>query len=100
MLQIIKVSGDSLSPEILEGDFVLVSKIPFSLNSLQVGDLVVFNHPDYGLLIKRIAAVSADRQSFQVTGAHPFSVDSRQFGPVGRQALVGKVIWHIHRPSR
>jgi nickel-type superoxide dismutase maturation protease len=100
MFQFIKVSGDSLSPEIKEGDFVLVSKIPFSLNSLRVGDLVVFIHPDYGLLIKRIGAVSADRLSYQVTGAHPFSVDSRQFGPVDRQALVGKVIWHIRRPAR
>jgi type IV secretory pathway protease TraF len=35
-----------------------------------------------------------------VVGAHPQSVDSRQFGPVSRDALIGKLVWHIPRPGR
>jgi nickel-type superoxide dismutase maturation protease len=100
MLSIIKVSGESLNPAIYEGDFVLIAKIPFVLNSLKKGDVVVFNHPDYGRLIKRIEWVSADGEAFFVVGTHDFSVDSRQFGPVSKRMLLGKVIWHIPKPRR
>jgi nickel-type superoxide dismutase maturation protease len=100
MLRIIKVSGDSLDPAISEGDFVLIAKIPFMLNSLKKGDVVIFNHPIYGRLIKQIEWVSADGQALFVIGAHDFSVDSRQFGPISKQLLQGKVIWHIPKPRR
>jgi hypothetical protein len=33
-----------------------------------------------------------------VVGYHPDSVDSRQFGAVLPQTILGKVIWHIRRP--
>jgi nickel-type superoxide dismutase maturation protease len=100
MLRFIKVSGDSLNPTISEGDFVLVAKIPFVLNSLKKGDVVVFNHPEYGRLIKQIARISADGDEIFVVGTNDFSIDSRQFGPIGKQALYGKVIWHIPKPRR
>jgi nickel-type superoxide dismutase maturation protease len=99
MLRIIKVSGDSLSPTIREGDFVLVSKIPFLLNSPRAGDVIVFNHPIYGTLIKRIDQALQGGASFFVLGSDEFSVDSRQFGPIGKDTLIGKVIWHIRRPD-
>lgn len=100
MLRFIKVSGDSLSPAIREGDFVLTSKIPFFLNSLQVGDVIIFDQPVYGTLIKRIEQVLDGGAAFFVVGADEFSVDSRQFGPIRRDMLVGKVIWHIRKPNR
>jgi nickel-type superoxide dismutase maturation protease len=99
MLRFIKVSGDSLNPVICEGDFVLIVKIPFVLNSLKQGDVVVLNHPEYGRLIKRIAWVSADGEAIFVVGTHEFSVDSRQFGPISKRMLHGKVIWHIPKPG-
>jgi nickel-type superoxide dismutase maturation protease len=99
MLRFLKVSGDSLSPEFCEGDFVLISKIPFCLDSLRPGDVIVFDHPVYGILIKRIAqALPGD--AYLVVGSHEFSVDSRQFGPVSKSTILGKVIWHIARPTR
>lgn len=98
MCRLLKVHGDSLVPDFQEGDFVLVSKIPFLFFSPRSGQVIAFHMPPYGTLIKRIDQVLADGQAFEVIGTHPHSVDSRQFGPVHRQSLIGRVIWHIPKP--
>ena len=41
MLGFFKVTGNSLSPDYQEGDFVLLLKIPFFLNRLKEGDIVI-----------------------------------------------------------
>ncbi len=96
MLKFLKIRGDSLSPEYSQGDFVLVSKIPFLLTSPAVGDVIAFHQPGFGLLIKRIKNISPDG-GVNVLGDHPESVDSRVFGPVRSQDILGKVIWHIRK---
>ena len=97
MIQILKVTGESLSPFFLEGDFVVVSKIPFVLRKIKTGDIVVFRHPAYGTMIKKVEQISPDGEEIFVLGTHPESTDSRQFGPLRRQQLIGKVIWHIRK---
>ena len=99
MIQILKVTGESLSPFFLRGDFVVILKIPFFLRKLKVGDFVVFRHPAYGTLIKRIESISPDGQEFFVVGTCSESVDSREFGPVPRRWLTGKVFVHISNPT-
>jgi signal peptidase I len=99
MFKLLKVSGDSLTPEYREGDFVLITKIPFFLYSLKVGDIVAFRHPDYGTMIKKVATISPGGEEIFVMGTHEHSVDSRHFGALQRSALMGKVIWHIRRPG-
>ena len=96
MFRLLKLAGDSLTPEYQIGDFVLISKIPFLFHPPSPGDVVAFHQPGYGLLIKRIQGVSLDGQ-LTVTGTHPESVDSHTFGPVRRENLLGKVIWHIRK---
>ena len=97
MIQILKVTGESLSPFLLEGDFVVVSKIPFVLRRIRAGDIVVFKQPGYGTLIKKVDHFSTDGNEIFVLGTHPESTDSRQFGPLYRRQLIGKVVGHIHR---
>jgi signal peptidase I len=92
LCKILRIRGDSLSPNLQDGDFVLSSKIPILLKRLQPGDLVVFNQPGYGVLIKQLESISQDGQSLQVRGLHPESVDSRTFGPVKHRYLIGKII--------
>jgi nickel-type superoxide dismutase maturation protease len=99
MCRLLKVHGDSLIPDYQEGDFVLVSKIPFLFASPRPGQVVAFHMPPYGTLIKRVEQVLEGGHSFFVAGTHPLSVDSRQFGPVSRQALLGRVVWHIPKPG-
>ena len=98
MLQLVKVSGKSLLPEYREGDFVLVTKIPFFLRHIRQGDIIVFDHPVYGLMIKRVEHLIPERDEIYVIGTPEFSVDSRTFGPISWKVLVGKVIWHIQIP--
>ena len=97
MLQIIRITGDSLSPEYREGDFVLVVKIPFFLRDIRPGDLVVFRQIAYGRMIKYVDRLDAHGELLYVRGSHPDSTDRRQFGPVPRGDLIGKVIWHIRQ---
>jgi signal peptidase I len=96
MFRLLKVTGDSLAPEYREGDFVLVSKIPFYLVPPSPGDVIAFRQPGYGLLIKRIQNISPDG-GLNVIGNHPESIDSRVFGTVRRKDILGKVIWHIRK---
>lgn len=96
MLRLLKVTGESLAPEFQEGDFVLVSKIPFLFTAPLPGDVIAFHQPGYGLLIKRIQSLSADG-GLNVIGTSSASIDSRVFGTVRREDMLGKVIWHIHK---
>jgi len=99
MLRVLKVSGSSLAPLFQEGDFVLVSKIPFLVRPPHPGDVVVFRRAPYGLLIKRVERVLPDGKLW-VVGVRPVSVDSYEFGPVARQDLEGKVIFRVKKPNR
>ena len=96
MLKFFKVRGDSLTPEYSQGDFVLVSKIPFLFAPPTPGDVIAFHQPGYGMLIKRIHSMLPDG-GLNVIGDHPDSVDSRIFGSVRRIDILGKVIWHIRK---
>jgi signal peptidase I len=97
MLRFLKVRGDSLAPEFQMGDFVLVSKIPFLFLRPSPGDVIAFRQPGYGLLIKRIQNLTSDG-GLNVMGNHPESIDSRVFGTVRREDMIGKVIWHVRKP--
>jgi len=99
MLRLLKVTGDSLSPEYQEGDFVLVCRILLLVRAPKSGDVVVFRHPAYGTMIKLVDRVAPEGDEIFVVGTHDDSVDSRQFGPISRKALLGKVIWHIKKPD-
>jgi nickel-type superoxide dismutase maturation protease len=98
MCRFLRISGDSLVPDYREGDFVLVCRIPFLIGRIKPGHVVAFRHPDYGTMIKKVAALVPDGRLF-VTGTGRHSVDSRRFGPIARDTLIGRVVWHIHRPE-
>ena len=95
MFRILRITGDSMSPEYQEGDFVIITKASLFLRRLKTRDVIIFQHQHYGTLIKRIQNISDE--GFYVVGAHEESLDSRRLGPVQRQNIQGKVIWHIRR---
>lgn len=98
MLKIIKVAGESLSPIFFPGDYVLIRKYTFLFGSISEGDIVVFTHPSYGLMIKEIYWVNSELQQIHVKGSHPLSVDSSKIGPIASADILGKVILHIKKP--
>lgn len=96
MLQFVKVTGESLSPLFQAGDYVLLLKIPSLLHQLRRGDIIVFQQPAYGVLIKRVDA-QLENGEVIVSGTAENSLDSRQLGPIPLHWVMGKVIWHIRR---
>lgn len=87
----LRVVGHSMQPTLQPGDEVLLRL--GSNQSFAVGDLVVLCHPQQPTLkmIKRITAIAAEDR-YWVQGDNPAaSTDSRSFGAVPRQALLGKV---------
>jgi nickel-type superoxide dismutase maturation protease len=99
MLRIIKVTGESLLPDYKEGDYVVIITFPFFFDSLKSGDTIVFRHPVYGTMVKCVERVNAHHEEIFVIGNHPHSVDSRQFGPIPKGWITGKVLWHIAKPG-
>ena len=95
MLKVIKVTGNSLSPFFLSGDFVLVSTFYRHFKNLKEGDSVVFNHPEYGQMIKFIVTNYPDSEHFKVAGSNENSISSHKLGLIPYSDLIGKVIFHI-----
>ena len=95
MIRLLKVRGSSLWPDYREGDYVLAASLPFPAGRIKAGDVIVFDQPGYGTLLKRVERVLEDGQAFNVRGTQVASTDSRNFGPVPKTRVSGKVIWHI-----
>jgi nickel-type superoxide dismutase maturation protease len=91
------VTGDSMRPALLPGDFVLVSR----RSRPRVGRVVVVARPDRpGLLVvKRVTGRRA--AGWWVEGDNAgASDDSRVFGAVDDADLVGAVVWRYWPPVR
>jgi signal peptidase I len=99
MLKFLRVTGNSLLPVHQDGDFVLVSKIPYLFSKSKQGDIVAFRHEAYGTMIKQVQSVSSEKDEIHVTGTQENSIDSRQFGPITKGDVLGKVIWHVRKPA-
>lgn len=100
MLRIHKVTGDSMSPDFQEGDFVVLARMPFLLKRLKTGDIIIFDHKLYGTLIKRIASFDPETAEAYVEGTRPDSLDSRRLGLIRRESIRGKVIAHFPKSNK
>ncbi len=90
----ILVSGDSMSPLYSDGDILIVDIYAYNEKYPSVDDIIVFKHPyimDF-LMVKKIAEIRDDGRLF-VIGVNPaYSTDSRSFGTISQEAVLGKVI--------
>lgn len=91
MIRIIKVQGESMMPELANGDFVVVSRFFWALKQ---GDLVVAEHTKYQRIIKRIAQFSKTKGCL-LLGTNPASVSTTDMGWVSPQQVFGKVLLKI-----
>lgn len=84
-----------MEPALWEGDQVIASTLPYLWGRPSVGDLVVLRHPfENRFLVKRVSRV--DESYISVTGDNrPLSTDSRDFGPVPVEHIVGKVLLRL-----
>lgn len=95
MFKILKIRGNSLFPKYQSGDFVIIAKSPLFHKRFKPGEVIVFNQPPYGLMIKQISDILPN--GYIVQGTIIESIDSRNFGPVRKEAIIGKVIFHIRK---
>jgi signal peptidase I len=107
----VAVAEESMSPVLAPGDWLLLD--PTTRSWPRRGSVVVFREPDGDILaIKRVAAGPGDRVRIPAGILHlgpreawllgdnaAVSVDSRRYGPVTLDALVGRV-WFRYGPTR
>lgn len=105
----ITVRGDSMLPTLLPGERLLVDRLAYRRDSLRRGDIVFVAHPHRpGLrLVKRLVGLPGDeidgvtlgRGEYHVEGDNALrSTDSREFGPVRRADMLGRV-WVRYWPA-
>lgn len=96
------VEGDSMNPGYKEGDRLLISPILLHFSPPTEGDVVVIQHPKESnkQLLKRVIGVPGDRVEGVELGPDEYFVlgdnkgkseDSRQFGVIKRNQILGKV---------
>ena len=90
MLQIFKISGDSLYPFYKNGQRVVCRKV-FKNTSINIDDTVVFEKESYGLMIKKVKKVIDN--AYFVEGTNPYSIDSRNFGALSPKEIKYKVLF-------
>jgi nickel-type superoxide dismutase maturation protease len=93
----VEVAGDSMSPSLRPGDWLLATRT----GRVRRGSVVVLRHPGRALdLVKRVRAVPGDDVDGTVLGPDEYlvlgdneaaSTDGRSFGPVPREAIEGIV---------
>ena len=91
MLHLTKVVGDSMSPALTGGDYVLTIK-PRSIRS---GVIYVVNHSDLGRIVKRLERVENSQHFFK--GDNPTSTPSAVIGPVAKDRVIGQAVFRISK---
>lgn len=91
-----RIVGHSMEPELSNGAFVLVNVWAYRKKKPRVGDLVACRHPFLRerILLKRVAAVFEGGQYFVVGDHQSDSLDSRSFGAIGDDDIIGRVWLH------
>ncbi len=98
MIKFFKVTGESLSPFFLPGDYVVIGTMVKLFGRIKKGDIVIFIHPGYGQLIKEVESIHPETQTVEVKGTHPLSVTTAQLGKIPLDSIVGKVLCHLKKP--
>ncbi|PIR98156.1 MAG: nickel-type superoxide dismutase maturation protease [Candidatus Colwellbacteria bacterium CG10_big_fil_rev_8_21_14_0_10_42_22] len=86
------VYGNSMEPTYPSGSKIFVSKLFYKLIKPKVGDAIVLKDPRDGrLILKRVKSIK--KNIFRVEGDnHRSSTDSRVFGEINKEHIIGKAI--------
>lgn len=80
-------------PILHSGDEILIDPFAYHKSLPEVGDLVVATHPhqDKLTIVKRVSVIDGDGKCFLTGDNLSVSTDSRQWGAIATQDLLGKV---------
>lgn len=91
MLRIVKIVGDSMAPAIEANTYALVR--PTWLKRLEVGDIIVVNHPSLGLIVKRLVCLDYI-SGHQISGDSSDSLSKEALGRVPTHDISGVLMFH------
>ncbi len=93
----ILVSGDSMSPLYSNGDILWMDSSAYENNNPEIGDIIVCNHPYVKdmLLVKKVSNINEDGRLFILGLNSSESTDSRSFGTIAMDAVLGKIIGKV-----
>jgi hypothetical protein len=94
LVQIVRVGGESMSPTLDDGDFVVALGPPL-VRRHRPGDVVVVAHARLGLIVKRIAALGPESDWVELAGDAAASCSREALGRVPRRAIVGRAVLRV-----
>jgi phage repressor protein C with HTH and peptisase S24 domain len=98
VLKLARVAGTSMAPTLRDGDFVIALRAPWGGRPRQ-GDIVLGEHAELGLIIKRVVEVHGDGR-LSLAGDNPLSRESTRLGSIAESAVCGRVWLRVTRGSR
>lgn len=81
-----------MEPHLNNKDKVLISSIPYLFKSPKINDIVAFKDRKRKIMIKRIAKIKKSKYFVQGDN-NKDSFDSRSFGAIFKNQILGKVIY-------
>lgn len=92
--QVVKITGDSMSPVIVDNAYLLIRH----RHKYQIGDIVYVRHSYYGDIVKRI--MSGNKHTgYYIAGDNIASVSMEKMGLVEHSNIVGVVRMIVNPPS-
>lgn len=89
MIKIIKVRGGSMRPTLVPGDYMIIIKA----RALRPGFVVLVDHPEYGVIVKRVVSVSG--ATLRLVGDGHVTTETADMGDVAVSQVMGRVRWAV-----
>ncbi|MBI3984360.1 MAG: S26 family signal peptidase [Candidatus Levybacteria bacterium] len=89
-----KITGHSMEPLLKNGDKIIATGLFYLFQSPKINDIVVFKDSKGKVFIKRIEKINKGKY-FMLGENKKDSFDSRKFGEIVRNQILGKFIYKI-----
>ena len=88
----VKIEGESCWPHLIPGKKYLAT----NLLKAKIGNFIVFRNPknQKEIFVKKVKEIK--RNSYFVEGTVPFATSSKNFGPVNKNLILGKIIHNFN----
>jgi len=93
VLRLARVAGISMAPTLRDGDFVVAVSARW-WGRPRRGDIVLGEHAELGLIIKRVADVDGQGR-LTLAGDNPFSRESALLGSLPASAVWGRAVLRV-----
>lgn len=89
----LRVAGNSMLPFLLPGEEILIDPNAYNKSKPEIDDVIALVHPiEHNLtIVKRIKDISEDSRYFLTGDNLAASTDSRHWGAVSQEQIIGKV---------